>query len=266
MNIKLTGAAIAACAALFSMSADARGGSYTPRKDSRELLPGGGPDALRDVVQNKCLINWRAHRDPSPCERIVLAGAQPDSPGYAVIEDYKGGAHYLVVPLKTMSGTDSGELLDPDLPNIFAEAWSARDLLSAYVGHAVPRTAIGLALNTAHEREQKQFHVHVECLREDVAEALRVSAAHIGEKWAPLSVAGSTYQAMRISGTTLDATNPFELLAQLSTDAKHHMENYTLLVAGMQYQDGAGFVILTGTGPTAELMLDPGCTVAGGGG
>lgn len=255
-----------AAAFLFAITALARGGMHSPRKESADLLPGAGPDALRDVVQNKCLANWRARHDPDPCERIVQSGAQPDSPGYAVIEDHKGGAHYLLVPLKTMSGTDSGELLDPDLPNFFAEAWSARDLLSAYVGHAVPRTAVGLALNTAREREQRQFHVHVECLRPDVVDSLKAGASRLGDKWAPLNVVGSTYQAMRISSSSLDATNPFELLAQLSLDAKHHMENYTLLVAGMLYADGPGFAILAGTGPTAELLLDPGCTVAGGGG
>lgn len=266
MSINLRTAILASAAFLLAVAAGARGSTHTPRKEGADLVPGAGRDALRETIQNQCLVNWRARHDPSPCERIVLADAKRESAGYAVIEAAKGGAHYLLVPVQTMAGTDSGELLDPDLPNFFAEAWAARDLLSKYVGHAVPRTAVGLALNTAREREQNQFHLHLECLRPEVADMLHAAAAGVTGRWSPVSVSGSTYQAMRIADPNLDAINPFELVAKLSLDAKHHLENYTVLVAGMQYSDGAGFVILAGTGPTAELLLDPGCTVAGGGG
>jgi CDP-diacylglycerol pyrophosphatase len=266
MTMTVRKAIITAAACLAAAAAAARGGLHAPSKEGPELSPSLGRDALRAVVQNQCLVNWRAHHDPAPCERIEVAGTEPDSPGYAVVKDRESGAHYLLVPLKTMSGTDSAELLDPDLPNFFAEAWSARDFLSKYVGHAVPRTAVGLVLNTARERDQNQFHLHIECLRPDVAESLRTGAAGVTSKWSPITVAGSTFQAIRVADTSLEATNPFELLAKLSPDARHHMETYTLLIAGMLYPEGAGFVILTGTGPTAQFLLDPGCVVAGGGG
>jgi len=97
------------------------------------------------------------------------------------------------------------------------------------------------------------------------ADALHAAAAQISAKWSPVTVIGSTYQAMRIADPSLEATRPFELVAQLSPEARHHLEAYTVLIAGMQYPEGAGFVMLTSTGPTAELLLDPGCTVAGGG-
>jgi CDP-diacylglycerol pyrophosphatase len=270
--VKLHREILAAAAIVFAFSASAGGGGgggkglRTPTKEGPDLPLNAGRDALRQVVQNQCLVNWREHHDASPCERIWLASPQPDSPGYAVLQDRKGGAHYSLIPLQTLSGTDSGELLDPDLPNYFAQAWGARDLLSKYVGQAVPRTAVGLALNTARTRDQNQFHIHIECVRQEVFDALHAAAEQITGKWSPITVIGSTYQAMRIADLSLDATKPFELLAQLSPDARHHMETYTLLVAGMEYKDGAGFAILTSTGPTAELLLDPGCAVAGGGG
>lgn len=261
--------AAAAIAFAFTASAGPGGGGKGSRmqgKAGADLVPNSGRDGLRQVVQNQCLVNWRAHKDASPCERVWLAGPQPESPGYALLADPKGGAHYLLVPLQTMSGSDSEELLDPDMPNYFAEAWGARDLLSKYVGHAVPRTAIGLAINTARARDQSQFHVHIECLRQDVVEALHAATARLTDKWSPITVMGLTYQAVRVADASLEATKPFDLLAQLSPDARHHLEAYTLLVAGMQYSDGAGFAMLTSTGPTAELLLDPGCTIAGGGG
>ena len=37
----------------------------------------------------------------------------------------------------------------------------------------VPRNAVGLAVNTAHSRSQNQFHIHIECLRQDVYDSLR---------------------------------------------------------------------------------------------
>jgi CDP-diacylglycerol pyrophosphatase len=269
--VKIRAALLATAAILLAVTASAGGGGggkglHTPRSEGADLLPNAGRDALRQVVQNQCLSNWQKHHEPSPCERIWLSSPQPDSPGYAVLEDRKGGAHYLLIPLQTFSGVDSAELLDPDLPNYFAEAWSARDLLDSYVGHAVPRTAVGLAVNSPRARDQDQFHIHVECLRPEVFDALHAAAAQLTDKWSPITVIGLTYQAIRLADKSLDAVRPFDLVAQLSPNARHHLETYTVLIAGMQYSDGAGFAILASTGPTAELLLDPGCTVAGGGG
>jgi CDP-diacylglycerol pyrophosphatase len=278
--VKIRKALLASAAIAFVMTTGATAGSgggggggggggkglHTPRTEGADLLPNAGRDALRQVVQNQCLPNWQKHHEPSPCERIWLSSPQPDSPGYAVLEDRKGGAHYLLIPLQTFSGTDSGELLDPDLPNYFAQAWGARDLLDSYVGHAVPRTAMGLAVNSPRARDQDQFHIHIECLRPEVVDALHAAAAQLNDKWSPITVMGLTYQAMRLADKSLDATRPFDLVAQQSADARHHLETYNVLIAGMLYPDGAGFAILTTTGPTAELLLDPGCTVGGGGG
>jgi CDP-diacylglycerol pyrophosphatase len=233
---------------------------------SPDIPPNMGRDALRQIVQDQCVINWTGHHDPAPCERVYLADGKTNSSGYAVLADLKGGAHYLLIPTQTMAGTDAGELLDPDLPNYFAEAWRARDLLTRFVGHEVPRTAIGLAINNVQNRSQDQFHIHIECLRREVMESLHAAADHLGNTWSPVSVAGSPYQALRIESVDLDGSNPFELLAALGPETRHHMGDYTLVVAGMQFTSGPGFVVLTGTGRTGELLLESSCTVAGGGG
>ncbi len=240
-------------------TAASQGSTYSPETNS-------GRDALRQIVQQQCVIDWIQKHDPAPCERVFLPDSDPEGPGYAVLADRKGGAHYLLIPTQTMAGIESSELLDPDTPNYFAEGWHSRDLLDRLVGHPVPRADVGLAINTARSRSQDQFHVHIECLRQDVIDSLRAAAGQIGDAWAPLTVAGSTYQAQRIMGDGLDGANPFELLANLGPDVRHHMGDYTLVVAGMQFKSGPGFVILTGTGPTGELMLDATCAAAGGGG
>jgi CDP-diacylglycerol pyrophosphatase len=225
-----------------------------------------GRGALRQIVQDQCVLNWQEHHHPAPCERVFLADLKNGSSGYAVIAATGGGAHFLLVPTRTMAGVESGELLDPDAPNYFAEAWRARDLIGAFVGHDVPRTVVGLAVGIAQSRSQDQFHIHIECLQQDTFNALRVSAENIGDVWSPITIAGSKYQALRLMANGLDASNLFELLATLNPDARHHMGNYTLIVAGMQFKSGPGFVVLTGTGPSGEILLDSTCSVAGGGG
>lgn len=224
-----------------------------------------GRSALRQIVQEQCVLNWQEHHNPAPCERVFLADPKNAGSGYAVIAAPGGGSHYLLVPTRSMAGIDSGELLDPDAPNYFAEAWHARSLISAFIGHDVQRTAVGLAVGIAQSRTQDQFHIHIECLQQDVFKALRASAENFAEVWSPITIAGSTYQGLRIMADGLDASNLFELLATLSPDARHHMGNYTLVVAGMQFKAGPGFVVLTGTGPSGEILLDSSCAVAGGG-
>jgi CDP-diacylglycerol pyrophosphatase len=96
------------------------GGLHTPGEKSADLAPDAGPDALRQIVQDQCVLNWTQHNDPAPCERVFLADAKASNSGYAVLADLKGGAHYLLIPTQTMAGTESGELLDPDNQNYFA--------------------------------------------------------------------------------------------------------------------------------------------------
>ena len=254
---------MAAMAAAFSAMSSSAPRALLQKSEKSEDSSDPGRDALRQIVQNQCVVNWQQHQNPAPCERVFLADAKTDSSGYAILPDRKGAAHYLLIPTQTMRGVESDELLDPDLPNYFAEAWRARDVITKFVGHPVVRTAVGLAVNNVHSRTQDQFHIHIDCLRQDVVDSLRAAAEQVGESWTPINVAGSTYQAMRIEAVTLDSASPFDLVAKLSPEARHHLGDYTVVVAGMQFKSGAGFMLLTGTGPTGELMMDSTCAVAG---
>jgi CDP-diacylglycerol pyrophosphatase len=228
------------------------------------MLP-TGRGALRQIVQTQCVINWEQHHDPSPCERVVIAGKGSDV-GYALLADPDGGAHYLLVPTQTMAGIEGSELLDPDAPNYFADAWHARGLLSKFVGHDVPRGAIGLVVNTVRARPYDQFSIDIGCLRQEVYDSLRQSAEQVMSVWSPLIVGGVTFQATRVASDGLDGANLFELLATLKPDTARHMGDYTLVAAGAQFKGGPGFVVLTGTGPSGEILLDSTCAAAGGGG
>jgi CDP-diacylglycerol pyrophosphatase len=211
-------------------------------------------DALRQIVQDECVIHWAQQHSASPCERV---GA-----GYAVLADRKGGAHFLLIPTRTMSGIESPEVLEPGAPNYFDAAWQARDRIVAVLGHGVPRSAVGLALNPKHARSQDQLHIHIECLRADVAASLQSNSERIAGAWSRIDVAGWHFDALRIMGEDLGASNPFRLLADRFPDARETLQDYSLIVAGMQFKEGPGFIVLTGTGLPGELLLDSTCAAA----
>jgi CDP-diacylglycerol pyrophosphatase len=219
-------------------------------------------DALRHIVQDQCAAHWLQQHDPRPCERIYLPDAQHEREGYAILHDIKGGAHFLLIPMRTITGMESAELLEAGTPNYFAAAWQARDLVAAVVGHRVRRGAIGLALNPRHARSQDQLHIHIECLRTDVAHALHTAAPQVRDTWSPVDVGTLAYQAMRVMGEELGGADPVELLADKLPAAKSDMGDYTLVLAGMDFDEGPGFILLAGSGPAGELLLDSTCAIA----
>ena len=221
--------------------------------------PSANRDALRRIVQDQCAVHWSQQHSPSPCERIYLPEARE---GFAVLADRKGGAHFLLIPTRTVAGMESAELLEPGAPNYFADAWSARDLLARSVGHDVPRDAVGLALNPRHARSQDQLHIHIECLRADVALALRREAPRVAGDWSPIPIDGRQYQALRVMGEELGGSDPPGLLAHGLPAARSDLGDYTMVVAGMVFTEGPGFILLAGRGAAGELLLDSTCAIA----
>ncbi len=239
-------AAIIAAAAVFAMQA-----------------LGANRDALRRIVQDQCLAHWLQRHDPAPCEQVYLFGPAQDGRGYALLADRKGGAHFLLIPIRSIPGIESPELEEPGAPNYFAAAWQARTRLAAAAGRRLPRNAVGLAVNPVRARTQDQLHIHLECLRPDVFTQLQAAAAHVTNTWSPIEIGGSGYNALRLEADDLNGANPFELLADRMPRAKHAMGEYTLVVAGMQFESGPGFILLAGTGRAGELLLDSTCVIAG---
>jgi CDP-diacylglycerol pyrophosphatase len=210
-------------------------------------------DALRHIVQDQCLVHWSQAHDPAPCVRVVQSNALQ---GYAVLPDRKGGAHFLLIPTQTITGMEDARLLRPDTANYFAAAWQARDQLANVAGHPLRRDAIGLAINSARARGQDQLHIHIECLQPPLYHALQTAAASLGDHWAPWRFEDSPYMALRIRAQDLAAANPIELLANSLPGARQSMGDYTILVAGAQFKDGPGFIVLTGRTPTRAALLN----------
>jgi CDP-diacylglycerol pyrophosphatase len=192
----------------------------------------------------------------------LVDGSQPRE-GYAVLADAKGGAHFLLIPATTVVGIESPDVLKPEAPNYFAGAWQARDRVAAVLGRDVRRGDIGLAVNSQQHRSQDQLHIHIECLGQDVHRVLQAAADRLTGHWTPVNLAQWQYEGMRVMGEDLKQANPFALLAERMPGAKQEMGAYTLMVAGMQFKDGPGFILLTGKNvPGTEVLLDPTCAVA----
>ena len=212
-------------------------------------------DVLWRIVHDQCVPHELADADPAPC-------AQVDTDGdFALLKDIDGPAQYLLIPTERITGIESPELLAPDATNYFAEAWQARSLVEDRLGHTVSREWLSLAVNSEFARSQNQLHIHIDCLRADVHDALMRNLGGIGPSWTPFPVplAGDPYSAMVIAGQDLDAVNPFQLLADGMPGARADMGRRTLVVVGATLGDGTpGFVVLAG-------LVDPATGDAGGG-
>ena len=221
---------------------------------------GGDRDRLREIVQEQCVPHWLTTHNPAPC--ISVSRGSSDR-GYAVLADRKGGAHFLLIPTRTISGIESPEARAPSALNYFGAAWNARKVLDGVAGVPLPQDAIGLAVNHMRARSQDQLHIHMSCLGRSVHDELYVAADQITSDWSPVTVGGVDYFALRIMGTKLGKANPFELLADRLPGAIQGMGEFTLLVAGVKFKQGPGFVVLAGHAvPGAELMLDSTCALA----
>jgi CDP-diacylglycerol pyrophosphatase len=70
-------------------------------------------------------------------------------------------------------------------------------VLESVVGRAVPRSAVGLGVNSIWARSQDQLHIHVSCLSQWVYEVLQSAGDRIGGRWTPFPMGGFRYQTMR---------------------------------------------------------------------
>src|ERR1700704_2809304 len=78
---------IATAAIGFASSAGSQTRHRTQESSSSTYSPelGTGRDALRQVVQDQCVVNWSQHHTPAPCERVFLADSKTGNSGYAVL-------------------------------------------------------------------------------------------------------------------------------------------------------------------------------------
>jgi CDP-diacylglycerol pyrophosphatase len=222
------------------------------------------PNALWSIVNGSCVPDQRQHDEPAPCAQVDLSAGEEH--GYAVLKDLVGPLQFLLIPTGRITGIESPSILEPDATNYFAAAWRARSFVEQRAGRSLPRDWLSLAINSEQARTQTQLHIHVDCVRADVHDALAQHASEIGPAWAPFPVplAGRRYSAIAVAGDDMDAVNPFDLLADDLAGARTDMGDQTLVVVGAVGSDGEpGFVILadradaaTGDMASGEALQD----------
>jgi CDP-diacylglycerol pyrophosphatase len=212
------------------------------------------PDALWRIVDTQCVPDQLQHGDPAPCARVDLAA------GSAVLKDLVGATQFLLISTTRVTGIESPSLLASGAPNYFEHAWRARSFVAERAGWTPPRDWVSLAVNSVFARSQNQLHIHVDCVSADVHTALSEHASDVGPAWAPFPVplAGHRYDAIAVDGESLEAVNPFVLLADGVAGARDDMAARTLVVVGsVDADERPGFIVLTdradaATGDQAE--------------
>ena len=201
------------------------------------------PDVLWKLVHGQCAPGEAASLNPAPCAYVFLGA--PHQLGFAVLKDRTGQTQHLLIPTDKVTGIEDAQLQRPGSETYLAHAWAFRALDFARLGHNLPDRDMSLAINSEYGRSQNQLHIHIDCLRPDVRDALARNQASIGPEWAPMPepLAGRVYRAMAIAAPDLEHTNLFRRLAR--TVPKGTMGSETLVVAGAVLANGKpGFDVL----------------------
>ncbi len=243
---------LARCALLFALAVPATRANADPL-------------ALWHIVHDQCVPNQIERHDPSPCTLVDLAG------GYVVLKDRVGATQFLVLPTARITGIESAALLSPRVPDYMQDAWAARRFVQQRALGQLTRADLSLAVNSIYGRSQNQLHIHVDCLRQDVRDALTRHRNAVGDKWQPFPVAlaGHHYIARRLVLFDLSDVNPFRTLADEVPEARANMGAYTLVVAGATFGGKPGFIVLAdhadptrGDFANGESLQDHACAVA----
>ncbi len=227
------------------------------------------PSALWRIVHDGCVPHFEAGQGPKPCEAIDLNGSMAD--GVAILKDLVGVAQMLAIPIRRITGIEDPQMLAPDAPPVFADGWKAKALVETRLGgQALPREAVALAINSQYARSQDQLHVHVDCVRADVVEALKDYKSALTDQWRAMTLAlnGRKYFARRLLADDLFDSEPLlRLLADGFPDARAHMGAMSMGVVGAQFDGKPGFILLADVfslegGGHVEDLQDHDCSIA----
>jgi CDP-diacylglycerol pyrophosphatase len=225
-------------------------------------------DTLWRIVHDRCVPHQAQAHDPAPCAAV----SPPGRWGYALLKDLAGPAQFLLIPSERITGIEDFRLLQPGGGRFWVAAWNGRDQLERRMGGKVPRDGIGLAINSVLGRTQNQLHIHIDCVRPDVVQALKAHGEDAGNGWGRLALPpnGHDYAVRKFEAADLRAVNPFALVAGQGPDVSGNMATQTIAVIGATFRDGRqGFYLLndrasiaTHDPGAAEELLDQSCGIA----
>ncbi|WP_035474495.1 CDP-diacylglycerol diphosphatase [Burkholderia sp. WSM2230] len=218
-------------------------------------------NALWKIVDLRCVPSQRATGTPGQCTVVDL------DKRYAILKDIVGRSQYLLIPTDRVSGIESPLVLAPHAPNYWSDAWTSRSYVTRSVKRTLADNQLGLEINSQFRRTQNQLHIHIDCMRGDISEALAQHAKDAPGTWHWDTLNGSRYRIMRVTSIG-GASDPFRIVARDNPNADA-MAMQTILVTGAgpsAEKDGwlvvnSGLDADNGSG-SAEGLLDHACHVA----
>jgi CDP-diacylglycerol pyrophosphatase len=218
-------------------------------------------NALWKIVDMRCVPSQQATGTPGQCTFVDL------DKRYAILKDIVGRSQYLLIPTDRITGIESPLVLAPHAQGYWADAWGSRDYVNRSVKRTLRDDQLGLEINSQFRRSQNQLHIHIDCMRRDISDALARHAKDTPGEWHWDTLDGNRYRVMRI--TALSGTSdPFRLVSRDNRNADA-MAMQTILVTGAgpsAEKDGwlvvnSGLDADNGSG-SAEDLLDHSCHVA----
>jgi CDP-diacylglycerol pyrophosphatase len=188
------------------------------------LIGNRDPDALWKIVHGRCVPDQTLEDNPVPCIFVHLKER------WAVLKDVRGKAQLLLIPTDRVTGVEDSRILATDAPNYWLAAWNARQ----FVGRLAPRDLsddeFALAINSKLARSQEQLHIHIDCIRPDVHDALEALRGKIGPQWTQTEIIGQRYSIRQLDPGDLYSQNLFAMVAGQLAHGQG-MESVTIVLA-----------------------------------
>lgn len=218
--------------------------------------------ALWQIVSQRCIPGSKVHQQTNPCAKVEL------KQGYVLIKDRVGVLQYLLIPTERISGVGSTSVLKASTPNFFSQAWEERKMLSYRYGERIDDQTLSLAINSRWGRTQDQLHIHISCLKPEVAQQIQAFQANITQQWQKIILVNHPYQIRLISRQQLAQQSPFRIVAHELPRAKLHMEDYGIAMVSLGKQQLALLAIQTqwwrGILGASEELQDHSCQMLAG--
>ncbi|HZZ11264.1 MAG TPA: CDP-diacylglycerol diphosphatase [Paraburkholderia sp.] len=220
-------------------------------------------DALWKIVALHCVPSQETTGRPEQCSLVNL------DQRYVILKDIVGHSQHLLIPTDRISGIESPLILAPQAQNYWVDAWTSRTYVEKSVKRSLPDNQLGLEINSEYRRSQNQLHIHIDCMRGDMSEALARHANDTPGEWHWETLDGLRYRVMRVD-TLTGANEPFHLVAR-DNNGSDAMATQTILVtgAGASAEQNGWLIVNSGLDATqgngsgsAEGLLDHACRVA----
>ncbi|KHN91333.1 CDP-diacylglycerol diphosphatase [Pectobacterium actinidiae] len=189
----------------------------------------GNSNALWEIVSEQCVPNQQRNGKPAPCLEVNLAE------GYVLFDDRNGPYHDLLLPTEKISGIESPELLQQNIPNFFEQAWDRRGHLSREAGKPIRDDYLSLAINSRYGRTQNQLHIHIACLRPEIYHTLNQQFPTLSTDWKtlPVKINGHVYLAKTLAVNELSQSDPLKTLDRYAQQQNESIGKYGLAMISM---------------------------------